>query len=518
MTTFPRNTFVEHVRRYATFHGVLALAAIFRFLHLGERSLSLDECIIVEVVRSSWDRLIEVTNQIHSASPLFPALSKAALAILPESETTFRFLPALFGLMAVTALMLAAWSRDRAMALFSGLFLACATQHLWLSRDYNGYSLLVMSAAACFWLYLRLEDTPQVLSLLVVMEIVAVWAHYQGIFTVGGLQLTYLLEKWLRHRPLPTFRRWIAWHLVALAGVLAVLPVSLLAQWHNNPRGTTYLASQYFSLSHMGIIAFFKQNIREFLDACFAPHSAFSAHAYAVFVGAATVLLLLRLIRRSSTTSDHGFPVKTLACLLVGAGSFYFPFVLAGLYPFGGIRHSVFLTLPVYLLCGWFLARLPRTAAIGLLCAACFFYVPATRAHFALTLYGGEHIRPLVQRLNATDDSRPVLVYSGAIRAFRYYNTKRNMEIQELSVGDIRKNGMAEILAQLERGDSWVIASHFQGNHRELLDQAFSSPPRSLMGRWEEPGAVLWLVRNAPAEMPMQVIGETPETRPGGPF
>jgi hypothetical protein len=518
MTTDRLEAAADHLRRQAGVYALLALATVLRFFRLGERSLSLDECIMVEVVRSPWPLLVETTNRIHSASPLFPAISKAMTTVLPESEFMFRLPAALFGLIAVWVLVRAAWSRDRAMALFSGLFLAAGTQQLWLSRDYNGYSLLVLAAAACFWAYFRMDRAPRMLPLLAVWEVAAVWAHYQGVFTIGGLQIAYLLEKRFGDRPLPSPLRWIGWHLAALAGVLAVVPVSLLTQWKTNPRGVTYLAAQYFSRTEDGFATFFKRNIREFLDSAFAPHPPWSAYVYALLVGAAAGLLIFRLFRRSPADADGGFPVRPLAFSLAGAGLFYLPFILAGLYPFGGIRHNVFLTIPVYLLCGWFLARLPRPAAFVLLGGLLFFYAPATRAHFDLVLYGGEHIRPLIERLEAAEDNDPVIVYSGAMRAFRYYAPETGREVRYLMARDLREQGASAARASLGAGDAWVIASHFQGNHRDLLDRVLSAPPRATPGRWEEPGAVLWRVRNPPdqaAEVSMTPVEETPETTSG---
>ncbi|PID73726.1 MAG: hypothetical protein CSB33_02140 [Desulfobacterales bacterium] len=498
--------------------AVAALAAGLRLYDLGERSLSLDECIMREVVCSPWSGLVKTNNRIHSASPLYPAIAKTARLFLPDTEFGNRLPACIFGILAVAGLALAFPAPLGTAGIAAAFLMAGAPMQLWLSRDDNGYSLLVLAAVLCCRLYCRMEvpeagnreknAAQTILWLLAGAEILAIWAHYQGVFVAAGLQAAYLLERRMKTRPLPSLRNWIFAHLAVLTAVVALIPTSLAAQMVSNPRGTTYLADQYFQFGSESFLPWLAGNIRGFLESAVTPSHHGSIWIYLLVTAGTGVFLLQTAFRRDFPKHDpragrrtgDRLAARILIALNAGLFGVLLAAALAGVYPFGGIRHVVFLTVPFYLAVGWALVRgFGRFSPIWVLALALIWF-PGIRDHYGLTLYAGEHIRPLVELLNRSEDADPVYVYRAAMRAFTHYNQKPERLVvfshAPFSMEQVKKD-----LARIPHRRFWAVSSHSSSRRDAMLEAGLAAASCRIESRWKTPGARLWrVVRTGNAE------------------
>lgn len=325
--------------------GLLILAAGLRFYSLNEDSLWHDELVVALNSRGSLSEVFANTRQNNSSPILYP-LALYAVQKLESSTFSVRFLSAAASVLTVAALLfllprtgLSRWTAFPAALLLT--LSAAAIEEAQGAREYSVDALLAALLIAGL-LWYRQEGRK---ALFCGVLFLAPLAQYGlVIFGAAALATAWLLP------PIPVAERqrspgsrvpgWLqkrvglAWPLACfLAGCLLTYLITAGHQWRNLCGGDrcagVYLSEYYYSGSDaFSLLAFTAAGLWEVLQ----------QHLPELFAGlAAGVFLILLAWSLKSRRWDAIALLALFAILLAWAAG------VAAAYPFGSVRHSLYL-------------------------------------------------------------------------------------------------------------------------------------------------------------------------------
>lgn len=414
---------------------ILALGVLLRLYRLDLKSLWFDEAATYLMVQGSLAETFLRNATENSAPPLFPLL--LALITGPEaSEFALRLPAASAGALAIPPLwLLARQFLPGPLALLPPLLVAIAPTQLEFSQQVREYSLAFTVSVLLLLAYQRFLSVPdarRALALSLVLALGLLVQYGLGLLA-GGLGVVALgvlgRRAWTgapgnlstdRYGPL---RRWGLAQLPALAVLLALARTTLPGQRAAmGPGMAGYLADRIWDGTGAGLLGLF-----------FGPRADFIHFAYP-----SRLMLVLTLVGVGLWLTDRT-RWRVAAFLLVPVGLTGVA-ALAGVYPYGGIRQTLYLLPLVYVAAVEPLRRAgnalatalgrgprppPRWAAGGALLLALLLVVPVLPQSLALLANPGPE--PLRQTLSVLlgavrrTPGHPLYVYAGAVPAFRYY-------------------------------------------------------------------------------------------------
>lgn len=201
--------------------GVTVLAVLLRLPWLGVQSIAFDEAYSIAVGSAAWPALFQATLSSGVHPPLFYIVYKSLLPLWGTTEFGARFLPFVFGVLAVPLVYrLGKTLFDVRTGLLAAVLLAVNPLHIWLSREARMYGLLIFLTIAGmlgFWLALhknRLRDW----AALAVIHAVVFNLHYFSLW-LPVIQFAVILSQFRRY-----YRQFRRWAVVQFISGLALLP------------------------------------------------------------------------------------------------------------------------------------------------------------------------------------------------------------------------------------------------------------------------------------------------------
>jgi 4-amino-4-deoxy-L-arabinose transferase-like glycosyltransferase len=318
----------EHASGVAA--AVVALGAAARLLAARGPFLSPDEVLHLQIA-GAGNALAVYRDSLHNAHPPLFVLLLHYWKAAAGSDWALRLLPVLFG----TLFLAAAWGwARRAVGENAGLLtlvlVALLPSVVGVSAELRGYALLLCMVAAALWALERslAEGSPAWMAAFGAFGALALLSHYAA-FRFAAAALVYAA---LRLRADPGRRRLApAW--AASAAFLAATALWLASAHVARLRGgaleaearATWLRESYFRPGEDGVGAFlWRQTLSLF-------HYLFSSTATGL-VALGLFLLGIALLAR---TRSPAALLLALPLALGAAGG------LAGVYPYGGTRHSI---------------------------------------------------------------------------------------------------------------------------------------------------------------------------------
>jgi 4-amino-4-deoxy-L-arabinose transferase-like glycosyltransferase len=200
---------------------VLCVAAVLRFVNLGQLSFWYDEVVPMRLARAgSPAEMIDLLFKIEATrAPLHPLLLEAWVAIFGQSELAGRSLSAVFGVLTVLVIFdLGRKLFDNGTGLWAAWFSAISPLLVFYSREAKMYSWLVLLSCLAWRQLVALHDRSPAVSIAVYVMISAALAYTQplGLFMVA----TLASAGWLWRRSLfGGVRRWLLTQ-IAIAAIV----------------------------------------------------------------------------------------------------------------------------------------------------------------------------------------------------------------------------------------------------------------------------------------------------------
>ena len=334
--------------------GLLILAAGLRLYSLSADPLWHDELVVALNSRGSLSEVLANTRQNNSSPILYP-LALYAIQKVESSAFSVRLLPAAASVLTVAVLLflLPRLGVGRGTALLAALLLTLSAAAIEQAQDAREYSVDALLAALLIagLLWYRREGRKALLC--GVLFLAPLTQYGLAIFGAATLAAALLLSPHRnsaeeRQRPpgslIPGWRHGrlgLAWPLTCfLAGCLLTYLVTASHQWRNLCGGDRcaggYLSEYYYS--GRDLVAFTASGLWEVLQ----------QHLPGLFAGLAAGVFLIFLARSLQSRSWNAIALLTLFALLLAwaAG-------VAAIYPFGSVRHSLYLGPIICLAAGW---------------------------------------------------------------------------------------------------------------------------------------------------------------------
>lgn len=226
--------FIHHLRPWWPLALLAAFSIGLRLHDLGRQPLWADEAVSWSVSRLTLGQMMALFEWDHHA-PLYPMMIKAALLVLPATETGMRAISAAastLALVAVLAFLAREWSKSA--AIYAGLLMALSSFDLYYAQEARMYTVL---AAAWIISYIglvkALQGRPRWLIVWAVATTALAWTHLYGLVIVGAnvaFVAGYLLFKRLLRLTMPLADR--ALLLALLAVLVAILPMVRILLLH----------------------------------------------------------------------------------------------------------------------------------------------------------------------------------------------------------------------------------------------------------------------------------------------
>ncbi len=334
---------------------VFAGGFIARFIHAKAYFLNPDEALHYLLASHNTTALTWEATQTTAHPPLYIFVLNWWHFLLPshpgQSELLLRLPSVLAGTAAswFTYLWLRKVTTDQTPLL--GLILAAlAPSLIELSAEIRQYGLLLFFISACLYLAEKAlqQNSSRLMALFSLSLYGALLTHYSALLFAFSIGVYVLLRFWpclySGGRPTGLFLTWAAGQVVALAIVayLLLTHVPRLRQM-GMAQGIaeTWLRKSIYHPSENNLLLFPAQQTLRVFTYIFS-HGFLGAVALLVFLGGIIWLLRQKVSQFDTSPMPHSTP-RQLALLIA------LPFVancavaIAGLYPYGGTRHNVYL-------------------------------------------------------------------------------------------------------------------------------------------------------------------------------
>jgi len=165
----------------AALTGILVVAIILRFFNLGLQSLWYDEIVTLQI---SSHTFLEIWGYMMGGEynpPLFYWVAHYALPILGGSEFGLRFVPMIFGILAIIPTY---YLGKRIGGMWTGMgaawMMTLSSYAIFYSQEARTYSLVLLLMTAGLYFYLGALETNRTRdwALAVLLFVLSVWAHF----------------------------------------------------------------------------------------------------------------------------------------------------------------------------------------------------------------------------------------------------------------------------------------------------------------------------------------------------
>ena len=181
--------------------GIMALAALLRFLDLGKDSLWYDEVLSVNISRGGLIDILRASSlqdPYNLYPPLYHLILHYWMLVFGQSDLALRSLSACFGTVSVLVVYRVGTELfNRNTGLVAGLLLAISPFAIFYSQEVRPYSLLMLLTLASFLFFIRIlkPDRRHKADLLgyCIVNILLVYTHVYGLFVVGSEVVYFLI-------------------------------------------------------------------------------------------------------------------------------------------------------------------------------------------------------------------------------------------------------------------------------------------------------------------------------------
>ncbi|MEB3280802.1 MAG: glycosyltransferase family 39 protein [Lyngbya sp.] len=213
---------LSHFNKSTTWSiGFVIFGVLVRLVqYLNNRSLWFDEAnLALNIVNRSYLQLLSPLDNNQAAPPGFLWIEKLSIQVFGNTEYALRLFPFIAGIVSLVALFLFAeryaskWAAPIAIDLFSSL-----PYIVYYGTELKQYSSDIMIALLLSLLLIpvryKLLSTSQIL-VFSVLGGIAIWISHPAIFTLGGLELAYLItapkqqRKALLFNRIPIYLTWL---------------------------------------------------------------------------------------------------------------------------------------------------------------------------------------------------------------------------------------------------------------------------------------------------------------------
>ncbi len=230
------------VRRSVLF-SLLVSAAVFRFATMGRQPLWLDEAVDASFASLSFWSCV-FAEHVHP--PLYRTLLHFVVLGFGDSAAALRFLPAVFGTLAVPMIAILARQLVPQGALTAAALVATSPFLIFFSQENRDYSLFILLALLSTWAFLRFRETGRGLALYCGLSVLLLYTHYLAVFILLAHEVVYWRHSHQRIRD---------WMLARVAVLAAFAPWALWVAGHY--RGESRIFLSPLSLVPTALIRFF---------------------------------------------------------------------------------------------------------------------------------------------------------------------------------------------------------------------------------------------------------------------
>ena len=219
---------------------IIVVGVLLRFAALGRQPLWLDEATDASfAARSFWNCVF--AENIHP--PLYRVLLHFVVLGFGDSAVSVRFLPALFGVLAIAAMAILARRILPKSELAIAALVATSPFLIYYSQENRNYSLFVLLALLSTWAFWRFRDENRGLWLYTAFSILLLYTHHLAFFVLLAHEIVYWVHvrervrDWLIARSIviAALTPWIFWvargyHSEArlFLSPLSLVPIALL--------------------------------------------------------------------------------------------------------------------------------------------------------------------------------------------------------------------------------------------------------------------------------------------------
>jgi hypothetical protein len=192
------------------------VAALLRFAALGRQPLWLDEATdAVFASRSFWNCVF--AESVHP--PLYRTLLHFVIASFGDSAASTRFLPALFGILAIPVAVALARQFSPRSEIPTVILITTSPFLIFFSQENRDYSLFILLTLVSTWAFFRIARSGHGLSLYCATCILLMYTHYLGAFVMLAHEIVYWLcdrrfvRGWILSRvvTVAAFAPWLVW-------------------------------------------------------------------------------------------------------------------------------------------------------------------------------------------------------------------------------------------------------------------------------------------------------------------
>jgi 4-amino-4-deoxy-L-arabinose transferase-like glycosyltransferase len=205
---------------------LVTLGAVLRFVALGRQPLWLDEATDAAFARQSFWKCV-FAEAVHP--PLYRALLHFIVVRSGDSAVAVRFLPALFGVLTIPAMVILARRLFPGTEIAAAALAATSPFLIFFSQENRDYSLFILLTVLATWAFWRFCESGRGLPLYTALSILLVYTHYLAMFVLLAHEIVF----WWRERRSPR-----DWMLARAAVFCAVAPWLLWAagRYHEESR------------------------------------------------------------------------------------------------------------------------------------------------------------------------------------------------------------------------------------------------------------------------------------------
>lgn len=457
---------VKYIFRKTLFYVLVItlFGAFLRFYHLGFKSLWLDEAVIYLNSLGSISEIIQKNALRNSAPPTFTLLIRL-ITCFGNSEFWLRVPSCIAGILSIPVMYLAFkdYAGKRG-ATLGCLLLAISPVHIKYSQQVREYSFVVLLTLLLCYCMTKVIQKKDVKQFLLFGITAAISILFQYGLALVVMVLSIIIFVCLIKNEKRKLGRFVLSFIPIILSLLLVYSLSLKHQYRSGGfAASSYLSNAYFDGNIANLPTFFINNTESVFRFSFNSECKF-------------ILLLLWALG-----FFYCLRQKQYLPLLVFFGLFGFIFIVAifSLYPYSGIRQTIFLSVPLYLIVSIGTRCLEKKFlhfVIIILFGAFIFYGAADSFRY-LKKESRENMKSIVKILNnAFHPDDRIFVSSGSVPAFQYYlNSLSGHSVFPLDFYDKQnKKDYTERIESLttHSGCIWLLFTHYKQKNLDNIINA----------------------------------------------
>ena len=177
---------------------VTAVAAVVRFVGIGDQSFWVDETVTARLVFGSFSDLVSALPRSESTPPLYYLLAWCWSRLFGTGEAALRSLSALLGTLTVpVAIAVGRELVSRRTGLIVGALAAVSPVLVWYSQEARAYALFIFLGALSLLAFVRAMETRGTTAAArwAVVSALVIATHYFGAFLIAA-EAAFLLYRW----------------------------------------------------------------------------------------------------------------------------------------------------------------------------------------------------------------------------------------------------------------------------------------------------------------------------------